>query len=156
MTSETPTRSETAALDGALRGQAATIRYGTTRLARRMRSGRSAGALSTNKVSVLSHLRARGPATPSEIAAADRLQPQSLTRVFGELEQSGLVTRSAGADDRRQAILSLTDAGLAVLEQDLAERDAWLAEAIATLSETERGLLVLAAELMDRIADREP
>jgi DNA-binding MarR family transcriptional regulator len=121
-----------------------------------MRSGRSAGALSTNKVSVLSHLRARGRSTPSDIAAADRLQPQSLTRVFAELEQADLVARSTGTDDRRQAILSLTDAGLAALEQDLAERDAWLADAIAALSETERGLLVLAARLMDRIADAAP
>lgn len=142
--------------DEALAGEAAAIRSGTTRLARRMRSGRSAGALSTTKVSVLSHLRARGPSTPSDIASADRLAPQSLTRVFAELEQAGLIVRSAGTDDRRQAILRLTDAGLAVLEQDLAERDAWLAGAIAALSEAERGLLVLAARLMDRIADREP
>lgn len=145
-----------AAPDAAMRDQAAAIRSGTTRLARRMRSGRSAGALSTNKVSVLSHLRTRGPSTPSEIAAADRLQPQSLTRVFAELEHAGLVARSASTDDRRQAILTLTDAGLAALDQDLAERDAWLAAAIAALSATERGLLVLAAELMDRVADREP
>jgi DNA-binding MarR family transcriptional regulator len=133
--------------------EAATIRYGVTRLARRMRSVRPAGALSTNKISVLSYLRSRGPATPGEIAAADRQQPQSLTRIFAELEQTGLIIRSADTDDRRQIILSLTEAGQVALEQDLAERDAWLAGAIADLSETERGLLVLAARLMDRISD---
>lgn len=137
-----------------LLAEAAVIRQGTTRLARRMRSGRSAGALSSNKISVLSHLRRRGRSTPGEIAATDRQQPQSLTRVFAELEQTGLITRAVDEGDRRQSIVELTAAGRAALDHDLAERDAWLAEAIAELSETERGVLVLAAQLMERIAER--
>jgi len=145
--SESPPKTELAA-------EAAMIRQGTTRLARRMRSERSAGALSTNKISVLSHLKRLGPSTPGEIAAADRQHPQSLTRVFAELEQTGLVSRSTHEDDRRQSIVSLTESGLAALQQDLADRDAWLAEAIADLSETERAVLVLAAKLMDGITDR--
>src|SRR5579859_2700023 len=123
----------------ALLADAAAIRQGTTRLARRMRSGRSPGALSTNKISVLSHLRVRGPSTPGEIAALDRQQPQSLTRVFAELEQTGLITRTVDEGDRRQSIVGLTEAGKAALDHDLADRDAWLAEAIAGLSATERG-----------------
>jgi hypothetical protein len=34
----------------------------------------------------------------------------------------------------------------------MAERDAWLAAALADLSETELGVLRLAADLMDRVA----
>ena len=153
MTSEASSQSPADA-DSSLLSMAAAIRSGTIRLTRQMRSGRSAGALSTSKISVLSHLRSRGPSTPGDLAAADRLQPQSLTRVFAELEQAGLVARTASEDDRRQAILSLTEAGQAALDADLADRDAWLAEAIADLSEAERGLLVLAAGLMKGIADR--
>ena len=149
MTSDRSTESEILA-------DAAAIRQGTTRLARVMRSGRSAGALSTNKIAVLSRLRARGPSTPGEIAAADRQQPQSLTRVFAELAQAGLIVRAAAEDDRRQSIISLTEAGIAALDQDLAERDAWLAGEIADLSDTERGVLLLAVRLMERIADRGP
>lgn len=149
MASEKPT-------EAPLLADAAIIRQGVTRLARHMRSGRSAAALSINKISVLSHLRSRGPSTPGEIATADRQQPQSLTRVFAELTQAGLIARTAAEDDRRQSIVSLTEAGLAALEQDLAERDAWLAKAIADLSETERGVLLLTARLMDRLVDRAP
>jgi DNA-binding MarR family transcriptional regulator len=149
MTSERPAAAE-------LLADAAAIRQGTTRLARLMRSGRSAGALSINKISVLSHLRSRGPSTPGEIAAADRQQPQSLTRVFAELAQAGLIIRTVAEDDRRQSIVSLTEAGRAMLDQDLAERDASLATVIADLSETERGVLLLATRLMGRIADRRP
>lgn len=132
---------------------AAALRQGTTRLARRVRTVRSAGALSTNKISVLSHLRRRGPATPSEVAAADRQQLQSLTRVFAELERDGLIARGAAPDDRRQSIITITEAGVRALEEDVAERDAWLAGALATLSETEREVLRLAATLMDRLSD---
>jgi DNA-binding MarR family transcriptional regulator len=142
--------------DAEILSDAAAIRQGTTRLARVIRSGRPAGALSTNKISVLGRLRSGGPSTPSEIAAADRQQPQSLTRVFAELAQAGLIVRTAAEDDRRQSIISLTQAGLAALDRDLAERDAWLAREIADLSDTERGVLLLAVRIMERIADRRP
>lgn len=131
-----------------LLADAAAIREGINRLARRMRSVRSAGALSTNKISVLSYLRSRGPATPGEIAAADHHQPQSLTRVFAELAQAGMITRTAAQDDRRQSIIRITEGGLDALAQDLAERDAWLAKTISGLSATERGVLLLAARIM--------
>ena len=132
---------------------ATTILQGTLRLARRVRTSRSAGALSTNKISVLSHLTRLGPSTPGEVAAVDRQQPQSLTRVFAELERDGLVVRSADAADRRQSIITITAAGVRELRRDLAERDAWLAAALVGLSETERQVLVLAAALMEQIAD---
>ncbi|MEY9928827.1 DNA-binding MarR family transcriptional regulator [Catenulispora sp. GP43] len=132
---------------------ATAIRQGTQRLARRVRTVRSAGALSTNKISVLSHLARLGPSTPGEVAALDRQQPQSLTRVFADLERDGLVVRSADAGDRRQSIIAITDTGLRELQRDVAERDAWLAGALVGLSETERQVLVLAAALMEQIAD---
>lgn len=132
---------------------AAALRQGTTRLARRVRTVRPAGALSTNKISVLSHLHRRGPSTPGEVAASDRQQPQSLTRVFAELEREGLVARVAAPADRRQSIITITEAGARALEEDVAERDSWLAAALAALSETEREVLRLAAFLMDRLAD---
>ena len=132
---------------------ATAIRQGAVRLTRRVRAIRSAGALSTNKISVLSHLVRLGPSTPGEVAAVDRQQPQSLTRVFAELERDGLVIRTADAEDRRQSIITITEAGIQELQRDVAERDAWLAEALVGLSETERQVLVLAAALMEQIAD---
>ncbi|NUR59577.1 MAG: MarR family transcriptional regulator [Catenulispora sp.] len=124
------------------------------RLARRIRTVRSPAALSTNKISVLSHLHRHGPSTAGEVAASDRQQPQALTRVFAELERDGLITRRAAAADRRQSIIAITEAGSRALTEDVAERDAWLADALASLTETEREVLRLAASLMDRIAGR--
>jgi DNA-binding MarR family transcriptional regulator len=128
------------------------LRRGAMHLVRRLRSECAAGALSGNKLTVLSHLYRHGPTTPGQVAAAERQQPQSLTRVFAELELAGLIARARSEHDRREAVLSLTPAGTAALGRDMAERDAWLAAALADLSETELGVLRLAADLMDRVA----
>lgn len=143
----------TAANEPDLLDAATVIRQGALRMARRIRAARSAGALSTNKISVLSHLARIGPSTPGEVAAADHQQPQSLTRVFADLERDGLVRRSANTGDRRQSIITITDAGIQELQRDVAERDAWLAGALVALTETERQVLLLAAALMEGIAD---
>ncbi|MFF4911302.1 MarR family winged helix-turn-helix transcriptional regulator [Streptomyces sp. NPDC001260] len=106
-------------------------------------------------MTVLGHLRRRGPSTPGQVAEAERQRPQSLMRVFAELEAEGLIVREPGTTDRRRSVLSLTEEGRRALERDMAERDAWLAPALETLSETERGVLALAAEVMERLANAE-
>ncbi|WP_329122986.1 MarR family winged helix-turn-helix transcriptional regulator [Streptomyces sp. NBC_01465] len=132
---------------------APTIRRGAIRLARRLRAERPADALSVGKVGVLGHLHRHGPSTPGDIAAAEHQQPQSLTRIFAELERDGLIVRSPSERDRRRVLLELTRDGLVVLVGDMAARDAWLEGAIAGLSETEREVLRLAGALMERIAE---
>jgi len=132
---------------------AATLRRGTTRLGRRLRAERPDTALSSNKIVVLGHLHRRGPASPGAIAAAERQQPQSFTRVFAELERDGLITRTTSPDDRRAAVLGLTEQGLRALVADMAERDAWLAEALTELTPAEARLLRIAGELMERLAE---
>lgn len=139
--------------DEELRDTAARVRQGVTRLGRRLRAEWSAGALSANKLGVLSHLHRHGPATAGELAAAEHQRPQSLTRVFAELQRAGLVSRARDEYDRRQSVLAITPAGIGALARDMAERDAWLASAMAGLSDTERQVLRMAGALMDRLAD---
>lgn len=131
----------------------AEIRRGATRLARRLRAQRPAGALSAAKVSVLGHLYREGGRTPGQIAAAEHHHLQSLTRVLAALEHDGLISRRASDLDRRASLLTLTDAGRSAIEGDMATRDAWLAGALQQLTATEIQLLALAAGLMDRLAD---
>jgi DNA-binding MarR family transcriptional regulator len=105
-------------------------------------------------VSVLGHLYRRGALTPGELAAADRLQPQSLTRVLAELERAGLAAREQDPADRRRYRIRLTDDGLAALIRDARPRDEWLAGAMEReLSPVERELLRLAAPLLERLAE---
>jgi DNA-binding MarR family transcriptional regulator len=142
--------------DAELLDSAAQVRQGVVRLGRRLRTARSPGALSANKLGVLSHLHRHGPATAGELAAAEHQRPQSLTRVFAELEQAGLITRIRDERDRRQSVLAITPAGTTALARDMAERDTWLASAMAGLSDTERQVLRLAGALMDRLAGDPP
>jgi DNA-binding MarR family transcriptional regulator len=127
-------------------------RGAVARLARRLRAERPADSLSSNKVGVLSHLHRHGPSSPGEIAAAEHQQPQSLTRVFAELETEGLVRRTPNAADRRGAVLELTKAGMMALRQDMAHRDAWLTSALDGLTDLEVEVLRLAAGIIDRLA----
>jgi DNA-binding MarR family transcriptional regulator len=135
---------------------AAETRRAIVRLSRRMRAQRAPESLSLNKISVLAHLYHHGPSTPGEITVAERQRPQSLTRVFAELERDGLIVRTPSERDRRESVLDLTEVGRAVLVADAERRDAWLAAALTELSDTEAQLLRLAAGLMDRLADGKP
>ena len=124
-----------------------------TRLAGRLRAERPAEALSSNKINVLAHLYRRGPSTPKEIAVAEHQHPQSLTRVFADLEGAGLLSRVRSDVDGRAYVLALTRDGMRVLTGDMAQRDGWLAEALTRLTPAEAGVLRIAAGLMDRLAD---
>lgn len=132
---------------------ASALRQGTLRMTLLLRRSRTALALSLNKLGILSRLRRSGPATLGELAIAARQKPQSLTRVFAELEQDGLVTRTRDSRDRRQYLLSITPAGDESLARELADRDERLASAMAGLTETELQVLRLAAHLMERVVD---
>jgi DNA-binding MarR family transcriptional regulator len=129
------------------------LRASVLRLARRLRVEREQSALSNNKVAVLSHLARVGESSPSRIARDERQHPQSLTRVFAELEADGLILRREGREDARQSVLTLTDAGRDALEVDMFLRDRWLAEAMSELNGTELGVLRLAASILDRLGD---
>ena len=104
------------------------------------------------KLSVLAHIYRAGAATPGEIATAERLQPQSLSRVIADLTAEGMITRSRDERDRRQYVLELTPLGGRAPAADMGARDRRLAEAMAGLSETEREVLYLAGKLMDRLS----
>ncbi|HEU5420345.1 MAG TPA: MarR family transcriptional regulator [Streptosporangiaceae bacterium] len=132
---------------------AAVVRRGASRLARRLRAERPEPGETLLRLSVLAHLHGRGPMTPGALAAADRLQPQSLSRTLAALEQDGLISRAADGQDRRRSVLAITGAGQDVLRRDVRQRDSWLALAMADLTPTEREVLRLAGDLMERLAD---
>lgn len=132
----------------------ASIRRGTIRLALRLRAERDADSLPPSMLSVLGHLHRYGPLTAGRLAAADRLQPQSLTRTLAALEEQQLIVRRPGELDRRQSLLAITQAGRRRLIDDMRQRDAWLAKAMEReLSPTERDLLKLAGPLLERLAE---
>ena len=137
------------ALDAAI-----TVRRAVMSLGRRLKLERPAGARTSLELSVLGHLHRRGPLTPGDIATAERVQPQTLTRTLTSLAETGLICRATHPEDGRRVLLSLTDAGTDTLRRDMAQRDAWLSRAMTdSLTSTERAVLRLASELLERVAD---
>ncbi|MEA1649769.1 MarR family transcriptional regulator [Nitrospirillum sp. BR 11164] len=125
----------------------------TAALSRRLLTSRPADGMSTTKLGVLGQLHREGPATATALAAYLRIQPQSLTRLLADLEAQGHIVRRPDAADRRQISIEITDTGRGSLFGDVHGRRTALARAmITTLTPTEREVLRLAADLMDRLA----
>jgi DNA-binding MarR family transcriptional regulator len=130
------------------------LRQAMAQLGRRLRAERVSHGLSRSRLSLLNLLAAGGPMTASALAAAERLQPQSLTRMLSRLEADGLIVRNPDDTDRRQVRIDITGEGVAVLDEDNDRREAWLARTMAErLTPTEQELIRLAAGLMERLAD---
>jgi DNA-binding MarR family transcriptional regulator len=92
--------------------------------------------------------------SPGDLASAERVQPQSLTRTLTAVEAAGLVARHPDPEDGRRSLLSITPDGRRAIRDDVRQRDAWLAVAMAeVLSPVEQELLRLAGELMERLAE---
>jgi len=136
---------------------ASVVRRAVGALSRRLRGERAPNGLSLTKLSVLGRLYRQGSLSAAELAGLERIQPQSLTRVLAELAEDGFVSRRPDAKDGRRLLIDITGDGRSVLTRDMQQRDSWLAKVIdAELSVTERELLRLAANLLDRLADIEP
>jgi DNA-binding MarR family transcriptional regulator len=130
------------------------VRDGVGRLNWRMRAEPAQSAPGPVVLTVLRRLHRTGTHTPKALAEAERIQPQSLTRVLATLRERGFISRAADPADGRQSLVDITPAGVAALRSYSEQREQWLTEAMAeTLSPTEQELLRLAAELMLRIAD---
>src|ERR1700744_594716 len=125
-----------------------------TLLSRRLLAARAPEGLSPARLAVLGLLRRVGPSTATALATELRIQPQSLTRLLADLDQRGLITRQTAATDRRQSRIEITEAGLALFLADVQGRREKLAQVLAaTMTPAERGLLLLAAGLMERLTD---
>ncbi|WP_275293241.1 MarR family transcriptional regulator [Amycolatopsis sp. La24] len=133
---------------------ARTVREGVGRLNWRMRSEAGSPAPGPAALAVLSRLYRGGTHTPGELAEAERIHPQSLTRILASLAEREWITRTPDPADGRRSLIEITPAGLRELRTYSIARENWLAAAVErTLSPTEQELLRLAAGLLTRIAD---
>jgi DNA-binding MarR family transcriptional regulator len=131
---------------------AAMLRDAITRLNRRVRQARPVGDLTFSQLSALTSLQLAGALTPRELADVERVQPPTMTKIVGKLEDRGLVVRTPHPTDGRQVILAPTEQGRAVYAQFEQARNEWLAGHLAQLTPSERDTLARAAEIMQQVA----
>ena len=137
-------------------GLAAELRLGVMRLRRRLAGERHPdNELSLNQMGVLGVLARRGAMTVGELAAAEKVQPPSMTRTVNCLEESGDVVKRPHATDGRQVVVELSDQGRSRVLADRARRDAWLAQRLRELTPDERAVLRQAAPILDRLAQKD-
>src|ERR1700761_3671132 len=86
-------------------------------LRRRLRQLQADGELTLPETAVLARLDRGGPTTASALAKVEQISPQSMGATVGALEARGLVVRHADPQDGRRSVLSMTDAGLALLRE---------------------------------------
>jgi DNA-binding MarR family transcriptional regulator len=128
------------------------LRLAVMRLSRRLRTQRVDTTVTLTHLAALSTLRRHGPMSPGELAAHERVQPPSMTRVVVALEGMGLVSRTPHPTDGRQVVIALTDAAQSLLADEARAREAWLTGQLQRLTPEQRDLLREAAVLMDELA----
>jgi DNA-binding MarR family transcriptional regulator len=122
-------------------------------LRRRLRQVQAEGELTLPETSALARLDRGGPATPSALAKGEQISPQSMGATLGALEARGLVERRPDPEDGRQAIMSLTEAGLQTLRNRRNARTEQLAKVLsAGFTRSELQQLMAAAPLIERLA----
>ena len=138
-------------------GLASELRMAVMRLRRRLASERHPdNELSLGQMAVLGCLYRHGGAmTVGELAAAERVQPPSMTRTVNCLEELGDVVRRPHETDGRLVVVHLSDEGRARVLADRDRRDAWLSQRLRDLTAEERAVLRKAAPILADLAQKD-
>jgi len=106
------------------------------------------------QLTVLARLDREGPASVSDLAAAERMRPQSMAQTVADLERAGLVSRRPDPADKRRLFVELTAPGTELLHVTRARREGWLTDALEReLTAAERAALGDVLALLRRVAD---
>jgi DNA-binding MarR family transcriptional regulator len=134
------------------------LRVAIGRVARRMRqlyaTNRAGSTASFTEVAVLVHLQREGPTSPGLLAGREKITSQAISAVLTELTNRALVTRSEDPQDRRKAVVEITDAGRAVLrDHEQAVMEALIQAMSTSFTEAERRRLYAVTPLLNRLSE---
>ena len=133
---------------------ASRLRLVVARLARRLRR-ETEGDVSPSQISALASISRLGALTLGELSAVEGVRPPTMTRVVACLEDTGLVSRTVDAADRRVAHVAVTADGQRWLERNRHRKDAFLASRLHALDPDDRATLARAVEVLERLAEAE-
>jgi DNA-binding MarR family transcriptional regulator len=132
---------------------AGALRVSVGLLVRRLRQVPIGSDLTLSEISALARLDRGGPTTPGALAKQEQISPQSMGATLSGLESRDLIARSPDPDDGRRAVMSITDAGLALLRSRRDAKAQQLARALtAEFSPDELDQLAAITPLLERLA----
>jgi DNA-binding MarR family transcriptional regulator len=128
------------------------LRVVVSRLRRRLNEIGGSHELTPSQVSVVSRLDRDGPASASDLAAAERIRPQSMATVLAALAEQGWIERRPDPEDGRKQLVSLSAGALERLHDSRSVRVEWLSRALQDrYTEDERQAVLRALSLLDRL-----
>jgi len=127
------------------------LRLAVLRLNRRLRAQRTDARVSLTHIAALSTLQVVGPMTPGALAAKERVQPPSMTRIIAVLENLGFIGRAPHPTDGRQVIVSVLKPGADYLQAEVNAREAWLDSRISDLDAEQRRTLRAASDIIEQM-----
>jgi DNA-binding MarR family transcriptional regulator len=133
---------------------AAELRLGVTRLARVLRQRADVG-VTPSLLSALTSIERLGPVTLGRLAAAEQVQPPTMTTVVARLEQAGLVVRESDPQDRRIARVRVSSDGRRLLDRTRSRKTAFLAKALRSFDPDDREVLRRAVSLLAKLSEEE-
>src|ERR1700760_3935119 len=132
---------------------AAALRVSVGLLVRRMRQIPVEGELTLSETSALARLDRGGPTTPGALAKQEQISPPLTGATLAAPKPRGLIERAPDPADGRRAVMSITDAGLALLRSRRNAKVQQLARALATeFTPAEVDQLAAITPLLERLA----
>jgi DNA-binding MarR family transcriptional regulator len=126
------------------------------KLRRKLRERSTLGDLTPSQVAALLRLEREGPLTSAKLAQSEGMRPQSMSAVVSALTAQGFIEAQPDPNDRRQMILSLTEACREQMKLNRVKRRNWLVEAIQSkLNAAEQKQLAAGVELLKRLVDED-
>jgi DNA-binding MarR family transcriptional regulator len=121
------------------------------RLVRQTRSQDGNGSLSAARLSALAAAASAGTVSLAELAAIEKVQPPTMSRLVEGLVREELLMRETCSTDRRSVRIRPTPKGAALLDQSGNGQVGQLASRLKGLADSERRALLRGVELLERI-----
>jgi DNA-binding MarR family transcriptional regulator len=140
-------------MDPKLQKASADLKVALGRIVRRLRQGYVDGELTMSEHSVLARIDHEGPATPGALANLEHVRPQAMGVLLAALVERGLVARRPDDEDGRKVLMSVTEAGMALLTDRRSHTTQRIAAVLEDYSPAEMDTLLAAIPLLERLAD---
>ena len=109
--------------------------------------------LTLTQLSALASIMNDGPLPIGTLAELEHVAAPTATKVVEKLHAAGLVHRLGDPTDRRVSLVSVTPAGVQLLEDHRAHKTAWLSTRLAELTDDEMSRLAAALDVLECLAE---
>ena len=111
--------------------------------------------LTSSQLILLKVVKDRGAATVGELAGVISLSQATVTTILDRLVQGGLVLRERSERDRRKVVVTLTNAGLEVIERAPEPLQETFIRQFSALKDWERNMIIASLQRVATMMDAE-